>query len=126
MAATDAIITFKASIYDPDILGVYVVTIAYNWNRSPTYTNTITVTLIDPCLIAVIPPATIVSSTYNMGDANSSTSLAPTITIAYRGVCLYSISIVSTKLTSPDTSSDVVSFTTMTNSLYATISNAKV
>ena len=93
VAATNAIITFKNFIYDPTLVGVYTVTIYYSWNQSPVLITTTTVTLIDPCLVAVVPPSSLPSFSYYNGDPDTTKTLAPTITSAYRGVCLYSISI---------------------------------
>ena len=71
MAATGAIITFKASIYDPNTVGVYVVTITYLWNQFPASSSTITVTLVDPCIAGVVFPASITNKSSYLSDAKT-------------------------------------------------------
>ena len=123
VSAIKAIITFKNSIYDHKLVGVYIITINYSWNQSPVLITTITVTLIDPCLVAVVPQS-LPSFTYYNGDPDTTKTLAPIIISAYWGVCLYSISIAVSKSTTPDTSSTVIAFTPMVNALYENIGDA--
>ena len=120
-------IVFKNNLYDPSTVGVYIVTINYHWNQSPTETTAVTVTLIDPCILGVVPLATIPSTSANNSDIDSTESLAPAITnTKYQLNCVYSISIEVTKSNTPDTSPIIVLFTPMVNAKFLNINSALV
>ena len=107
-------ITFSSPTYNPSLIDIYTVTISYAWNQYE-FSKFITVTLIDPCIAGVVFPASIANKSNYLSDANTSMNLGPTIATAYQSVCVYSISIVSTKTVPPDTSANLVAFTTMIN-----------
>lgn len=126
VAATSAVIQFATSSYNLTLLGVYVVTINYSWAENSTAKNTIKITLIDPCLVAVVPPASLASSSSYMGDLDTKVNVAPSIIADYQSICVYSISNIVTKSSLPDTSLQVVMFNQMTNYSYSNIGNASI
>ena len=74
--------------------------------------------------MAVVLPALLASSSSYMGDSDTYANVALSITAAYQSTCVFSISTSVTKSSSPDTSSQIVLFTTMTNDSYYNIGNA--
>ena len=52
----NAFITFYTNTYDLSLIGVYTVSLNYSWNGPNTVTRTFTVTFIDPCIAAIVPP----------------------------------------------------------------------
>ena len=81
--ATSAVINFNSHVYTPSLVGSYVVTISYSWNQNISKTSTISVTLVDPCILAVTPPASISNSSQYLSDANLQINIGPSITTAY-------------------------------------------
>lgn len=81
--ATSAVINFNSHVYTPSLVGSYVVTISYSWNQNISKNSTISVTLVDPCIIGVTPPALISNSSQYLSDANLQMNIGPSITTAY-------------------------------------------
>ena len=54
--------------YDTTLAGFYSVTLVYSWNGPSTVTISFTVTIIDPCIAATVPPTSIANVTRNLSD----------------------------------------------------------
>lgn len=82
-------------------------------------------TVIDPCIVAVVPPLPPAKLFYTT-DPDFIQTLAPTVTTAYQPYCLFSISLTITKATTPDTSASVHRFTPIVNIYFASATLATV
>jgi hypothetical protein len=78
----NAVITFQTIAYDLSLVGVYTVTLNYSWNGPNIVTRTFTVTFLDPCVAAIVPP-TPGNVTKTLSDPNSTVNVAPTINSSY-------------------------------------------
>jgi hypothetical protein len=112
-------IVFNTVTYEPAFVGVFSVTLTYTWSGPTTLTRTFLFTVIDPCILNNVPPASIPSYTAYIGDADYLQNLAITVGVPYQAYCIYSIYLASTKTPIPDTSATAMSFTDMVNQLYA-------
>lgn len=101
-------------------------TLNYSWSGPSTASRSFTFTVTDPCPAAVVPPATPASYTAVVGDPDHTVNIAPTIALAWRPFCVFSIILSSTKSPLPDTSSTAISFGPVVNKLYADISLAQI
>jgi hypothetical protein len=52
--------------YVSNLAGVYTVTLVYSWNGPSTATRSFFITVIDPCIIAVTPPASFANISKNL------------------------------------------------------------
>jgi hypothetical protein len=65
-------IVFNTDSYTVPFVGVYTIGLTYDWSGPNTITHTFTFTVIDPCIVAVVPPASIPSSVWYVGDPDAS------------------------------------------------------
>ena len=111
--------TIATGAYTPLNAGVYTVTLVYSWNGPSTATVEFTVTVVDPCITAIVPPASIASVTRNLSDPNLPINVPPSISGVYASVCFFSIAMTVTKDITPDTSRSVILFTDMVNAPFS-------
>jgi hypothetical protein len=117
-------VTFNTEFYMEPFIGVYSISLTFTWSGPSTSTQLFTFTVIDPCIAAVIPPASIPNSAWWIGDLDQSQSFPPSIDPLFQDYCIYSISISVTKNIAPNTSASVVTFTPMVNKTYLNNSEA--
>ena len=83
--------TIYSSTVDLTLVGIYTVTLAYSWN-GPSNTNKVfTMTLLDPCTVMTVPPATIANVAINLSNTNLLLNVPPAITGTYASICSFSI-----------------------------------
>jgi hypothetical protein len=63
-------IVFNHSIYDAAKIGVYSVSLEYKTNATIITTRSFTFTIVDPCITAIVPPASIPNFEAFIGDAD--------------------------------------------------------
>ena len=103
--------TIATNAYTPLNAGVYTVTLVYSWNGPSATTVVFTVTIVDPCIAATLPPASIANVSRNLSDLNLPINVPPSITGVYAPVCFFSIAMTVTKNITPDTSPAMILFT---------------
>ena len=106
-----AVLTIATGAYTPLNVGMYAVTLVYSWNGPSATTVVFTVTIVDPCIAATVPPASIANLTRNLSDPNLPINVPPSITGVYAPVCFFSIAMTVTKNITPDTSPAMILFT---------------
>jgi hypothetical protein len=92
--------------YDVLLFGVWTINVAYTWNGPTTSIVTFMITFTppsNPCFMAIAPPLSIASYTSNLSDLDFTVDVNPTFDSTYPS-CLFSVWMVVTKSTSPDTS----------------------
>lgn len=62
------VVTFNTSAYDYQYIGAYTISLTFTWSGPSSATRGFTFTVIDPCIVAVVPPASIPSSSWWIGD----------------------------------------------------------
>lgn len=107
-------------------VGVYNVNLIYMWSGPSTSIKTFSFTVVDPCILNNVPPVTLPDYTAYIGDPNFLQGIALTVGLPYQDYCIYSVSLISTKTTTPDTSPAAVGFTDMVNRLYTDLGLALI
>ena len=62
------VVTFNTSAYLYPYIGEYTISLTFTWSGPSSSTQVFTFTVIDPCIVAVVPPASIPSSSWWIGD----------------------------------------------------------
>ena len=109
----NALVHYIGSTYTLANLGTYTITMTYTFGglsiNDITLVKTWTLNVIDPCLLAVVPP-TPASYTRYVTDPDITVNLAPTINPLYQDYCIYQIaSMTCTKTQTPDTCANIYS-----------------
>ena len=79
---SQAVMTFQSIGYDLSLVGIYTVSLNYSWNGPTAVVRTFTVTFVDPCIAAIVPP-TPANVTKTLSDPNSTVNVPPTINSSY-------------------------------------------
>ena len=118
--------TISTNAYTPLNAGVYTVTLVYSWNGPSATTVVFTVTIVDPCIAATVPPASIANLTRNLSDPNLPINVPPSITGVYAPVCFFSIAMTVTKNITPDTSPAMILFTDQVDAPFTSLASSVV
>jgi len=119
-------IVFNHSAYDATKIGVYSVSLQYTTNATIITTRSFTFTILDPCIAAVVPPASIPNFSAFIGDVDYTENMPPTISTTFQSSCIFSLSLSSSKVPLPDTSATAFTFSPLSNANYLSLSSAKV
>ena len=117
-------ILFNTISYVPAYVGVYNIDLFYEWSGPSTSNQIFTFTVVDPCILNNVPPASIPSYSEFLGMPNYTQDIAITVGIPYQDYCIFSITLTSVKQVAPDTSVTAMTFVNMLNSLYTDLANA--
>ena len=77
-----AVMTFQSIMYDLSLVGIYTVILNYSWNGPTAVVRTFTVTFVDPCIAAIVPP-TLANVTKTLSDPPSTMNVSPTLNSSY-------------------------------------------
>ena len=78
-------------------VGVYTIDLFYQWSGPTTSNQVFTFTVVDPCILNNVPPATLPNYTGYIGDPDYIQDIAITVGVAYQDYCIYSITLTSVK-----------------------------
>ena len=65
---TTEVVVFNTDAFVYPYIGIYTISLTFTWSGPLTSTQEFTFTVIDPCIVAVVPPASIPSSSWWIGD----------------------------------------------------------
>ena len=106
--------------------GIYVVTLFYSWGGFSSVIRSFIVDVIDPCITLVTPPVTFADISLNLSKLDQFKNVAPIITGTYASNCVFSIGIIITKTSTPDTTFSPFVWTDMVNAPFVDLNKGIV